>query len=184
MALIRTTAPTTEPVTLSELKIDLRIDGIESDTTLNSYIKAARELAEDFQNRAFFTQTFELSFDSFPEMPVKLPRPPLQSLVSVKYIDENGAEVPMNLTDFIVDTRSEPGRIAFKKDKQWPNVKLQSIDSVIFRFTAGFSDANKVSEAVKDAIKIYAAYRYDNPDAEDIPKAFYNALWLNRGVPV
>lgn len=184
MSLIRITGPTTEPVTLEKMKESLRMDGTESDNTITDLIKAAREAAEEFQNKAYFTQTWELSFDSLPSMPLTIPMPPLQSLTSVKLYDENGTEVSMNIDDFILDKRSEPGRIAFKKDKAWPSIKLQSIDAVVFQFVAGYSDMSKVPEKVKQAIELYSTYFYDHPDAEEPPEAFYNLLWPDRLVPV
>jgi uncharacterized phiE125 gp8 family phage protein len=168
------TAPAQDPVTVAEIKEYYRgIDGNEMDATIGNLIKAARDAAQNYQNRAFFTQTWEFSFDRFPTMPIEIPLPPLQNLVSVKYIDSDGAEHTMDLNDFIVDKRSEPGRVAFKSGKSWPYVQLQSIDSVIFQFTAGHNDINKVPQLVKHAYLLYVTYFLDHPDAEEPPKAFY-----------
>jgi uncharacterized phiE125 gp8 family phage protein len=179
------TAPAQDPVTLPEFKEYQRgIDGNDFDITITTLTKAAREAAQDYQNRAFFTQTYELSFDSFPNMPIKIPRPPLQSLVAVKYTDVNGLETTMNINDFVIDKRSEPGRIAFKSGKQWPSVKLQEIDSVVFQFIAGHSDINKVPNVVKLAYMVFITHRLDNPGSDDIPQAFYSLLGTDRLVPV
>jgi uncharacterized phiE125 gp8 family phage protein len=179
------TPPTTDPVTLPEFKNYQRgIDGDEFDTTITNLIKAARETAQGYQNRAFFTQTWELTLNSFPTMPCKIPLPPLQSVTSIKYTDENGTETAMNLADFIIDTDSEPGRIAFKKGKQWPSVTLQSINAVKIRFIAGYSDINKVPYTVKLAYMLYVTHRLDNPGSDGIPQAFYDLLSPERLVPV
>lgn len=177
--------PAADPVSVSEIKEYYRgIDGNELDTTINNLIKAARHAAQNYQNRAYFTQTWELSFDGFPTMPVKIPLPPLQDLESVRYIDSNGTEHTMNINDFIVDKRSEPGRVAFKVGKSWPSVQLQPIDSVIFRFVAGHNDTSKIPHSVKLAYMLYVTYFLDHPDAEEPPKAFYTLLSAERLVPV
>jgi uncharacterized phiE125 gp8 family phage protein len=147
-------------------------------------IKSARETAQNFQNRAYFTQTWEASFDFFPAMPLKIPRPPLQSVESIKYVDENGTEIAMNLADFIIDTDSEPGRIAFKRGKCWPSVVLQDINGLKIRFVAGHNDINKVPNAVKLAYMVYVTHRLENPEVNAPPDAFYNLLWPERLVPV
>lgn len=184
MSLKLITAPTQDPVTLAEMKEYLRVDGTEFDVTISSLIKAAREACQDFQNRAYFTQTWELSFDDFPRMPIEIPLPPLQSVTSVKYIDANGNEASINLADFIIDTDSEPGRIAFKTNKSWPHVTLQDINAVKIRFVAGYNDINKVPSAIKLAYMLYVSHRFTNPEDVDVPKAFYNLLWPGRLVPV
>jgi uncharacterized phiE125 gp8 family phage protein len=186
MSLKLITAPTTEPVTIQDqtTKDYLRLDGTDSDNSITALLKTAREEAENFQNRAYLTQTWELSFDTFPRMPLELPRPPLQSLVSVKLYGADGTEITMDINDFIVDTDSEPGRIAFKYGKTWSTIILREINAVKIQYKAGYTDVNKVSELVKTAIRIHAAHRYENPDGEDTPAAFRNLLWPDRIVPV
>jgi uncharacterized phiE125 gp8 family phage protein len=184
MGLKLITAPTLDPVTVTEMKEYLRIDGAEFDITISNLIKAAREAAQDFQNRAFYTQTWELSFDSFPCMPVELPLPPLQNVVSVKHFDKDGLETAMNLSDFVIDKRSEPGRIAFKPGKSWPSVQLQPIDSVVIQFTAGHNDISKVPYSVKLAYMVFITHRFENPGSQDIPQAFYSLLRAERMKPI
>lgn len=162
----------------------IRLDGEESDNNIPKLLKTAREEAEKFQNRAYLTQTWELSFDTFPTMPLELPRPPLQSLVSVKVHGADGTETTMDINDFIIDYDSEPGRITFKSGKTWPAVILREINAVKVQFKAGLISADNVPEMVKTAILVYAAHRYENPDGDDVPKAFYNLLWPDRIVPV
>lgn len=184
MGLKLVASPSADPVTVNEMREYGRADGAEFDITVASLIKAAREAAQDFQNRAFYTQTWELSFDSFPAMPIKIPLPPLQNIVSVKYTDKDGTETAMNLSDFVIDKRSEPGRIAFKKGKSWPTVELQPIDSVVIQFTAGNSDISKIPNTVKLAYMVFITHRLDNPGSEDIPEAFYSLLRSERVKPI
>jgi len=178
------TPPASEPVSLAEAKAYLRVDTNDEDALISGLITAAREYCESFQNRAYITQTWELSFDDFPNMPLKLPRPPLVSVESVKVIDSTGAETTLDPSDYIVDTDSEPGRIAFAYGKCWPSVTLQPVNAVKIRYTAGYDDAQKVPQSVKQAMLIYIAHRYENPDTDDVPEVVRTLLWPDRVVPV
>jgi len=148
---------------------------------LNTLIVAARTTAENFQNRAYMDRTYDLALDYFPSMPINLPMPPLKSVTSIQYTDQDGLTTTVTATDYIVDTIGEPGRVAFAKGKCWPSVTLQAVNGVVIRFVAGFDE---VPENVKLAIKFYVGFRFENPEMEDIPEAFYNLLWPDRMVPV
>jgi len=66
MTLRLITAPSAEPATVDEVKLDARIDGPELDATIELLIKAARQRCEDLTGRALITQTWELVLDEFP----------------------------------------------------------------------------------------------------------------------
>ncbi|BCJ86456.1 head-tail connector protein [Effusibacillus dendaii] len=184
MALKLITAPTEEPIALNDVKGYLRIDGTDFDALLTGLIKAAREYCEAFQNRAYVTQTWEMSLDAFPDLPLKLPKPPLQSVVSVKYTDQNGVESVFAPSNYLVDPVSEPGRLAFAYGKSWPSVTLQPVNAVKIQFVAGYGAAAAVPQAVKTAMMLYIAHRFENPDGDDVPEAVHSLLWAERVVPV
>lgn len=81
------TPPSEEVVTLVQVKSQLRIDSTIEDTYLGTLITAAREYCEMFQNRAYITQTWELTLDTWPRFPFKLPMPPLVSVTFIHYHD-------------------------------------------------------------------------------------------------
>lgn len=184
MALKLITAPAVEPVALQEAKDFLRVDGTDFDTLLTALIKAAREYCEAFQNRAYVTQTWQLTMDSFSALPLSLPKPPLQSVSSVKYTDQNGVETAFAPADYLVDAVSEPGRLAFAYGKSWPSVTLQPVNGVKIEYVAGYGAAEAVPEAVKTAMKLWIAHRFENPDSDDVPEAVHSLLWPDRMVPV
>jgi len=63
MGLKQTVAPALEPVSLTEAKLHLRIDTTAEDVLISSLIKAARQYCENYQRRAYITQTWELWLD-------------------------------------------------------------------------------------------------------------------------
>ena len=177
------TPPTTEPVTLAAVKEHLRLEVADTtyDANLNDLIVAARTEAENFQNRAYMERTYDLALDYFPQMPIRVPMPPLVSVESIKYTDEEGVITTLPDTDYIIDLISEPGRIAFAKGKNWPSVSLQSVNGVVIRFVAGTGSA---TENVKLAIKFFVGFRFENPEQEEMPEAFFDLLWPDRMISV
>jgi hypothetical protein len=119
MALRLIAPPTVEPVPLSDLKAFLRVDDgdTSNDATISALALSAREWAEVYTRRRFVTQTWQLSMDYFPgqidqrltgqtfsspfvsganallvgiRFGILLPFPPVQSISSFIYQNENG----------------------------------------------------------------------------------------------
>lgn len=140
MSLIVVTPPSAEPVSLEEAKAHLKVDHTDEDDFITTVITAALEYCEGFQARAYISQTLELTLDQFPsESSFKVPRPPLQSVASITYTDTDGTAAVMAATDYLVDTRSQPGRVALGYSKSWPSVTLQPVNGVVVRLTAGYA---------------------------------------------
>lgn len=184
-------APTVEPVSADEAKLYARIDHDTEDTIIANWIKTARAEAEKYQRRAFTTQTWEMTYDTFPITPIEITRAPLISVLTIKYFDFENTEttlynslVPVGTeSNYIVDTDSTPGRIALAFGVSWPTTTLRSINAVKIRYTAGYgAAATDVPAEVKDAIYIYCAWRNENRTAEsgEMPEQFYNVLRPSR----
>lgn len=188
MVLRLITAPTAEPVTLAEMQTHIRDTTGDFDGIITGLIKAGREAAEDYQNRRYITQTWELTLDTLPKIPLKLGDPPLQSVEFVRLYDVDGNETDVPVTDFTIDCDSEPGRITFKQGKCWPSIQLRDINCFKVQFKVGLlnTDVAKIPEKVKLAIKLFVSYYLDNPDAalDQPPAAFYNLLGSDRRIPV
>ena len=186
------TAPQAESVALAEAKDFLKISNNDEDALIEAWINAAREWCEDYQNRVYITQTWELSLDEFPrESIIKIPLPPLQSITSIKYYDTDGTEYEFLSTNYEVDIYSEPGRISLGYNKSWPSTILRPINGVIITFTAGYGDAAKdVPEKVKQAIKVLIGELYEHREITDIkelkevPFAIHSLLNFDRIWPI
>lgn len=199
------TAPLMEPVTVEDVRLHTRIDYITEDSMLATWISTAREMAETFTRRSLIYQTWELSFDKFPtDTFLYLPRPPLVQVFKMSYIDSESTETTMyqsheydlatespsitdddttGVDDWIIDTRSEPGRIGLAYDESWPAVTLRPIDALRIRYRAGYGEtAETVPACFKDAIMLYCAHRYENRTAESgsVPAQFYDLMRSER----
>lgn len=90
-----------------------------------------------------------------------LPKPPLVSVNSIKYIDTNGVQQTMDPSLYLVDTVSEPGRITPAYGQTWPTIREQA-NAVEVNFTCGYGAAAAVPEGIKRWMKIRVATIYNN----------------------
>lgn len=195
MALKQIAAPAVEPVTLTEAKthIKVELEDTAEDDLITRLIKAAREYCENFQNRVYISQTWDLVLDAWPyKNYVEIPLPKLQSITSVKYYDQSGTESTLADSEYIVDTDSYVGRISLAYNCSWPSAILQPINSIRIRFVAGYGDdAASVPERVKQAMLLLIGYWFDNREAaltgsvsKEIEFAVHALLAQDRVVPV
>lgn len=141
------------------------------DTTEDAYIESlitsAREYCEAFTRRALATQTIEAYFDRFPITGrLELPRPPLQSVISVKYKDSAGAETTMEAnTDYIVDDESNIGAIVLPYGKSRPSFEPYAVNPIRVRYVAGYSESNPIPKSIKRAMLLLIGHWYENREA-------------------
>jgi uncharacterized phiE125 gp8 family phage protein len=143
--LIVITPPAKEPISLEQAKRWLREDSDDQDDVIEDLITVCRLYGENYTRRAYVTQTLELSLPSFPwnTTIVELPRPPLQSVISVKYVDTSGNLQlidPLSGTNsYQVDTRREPGLIKPTYLNFWPATR-NDFNAVQIRYVVGYPD--------------------------------------------
>jgi len=160
------TAPTIEPLTISDIESHSRLYSPDERVLIESYIVAARELVETWTNRALITQTWVLWLDSFPCGHMSIPRPPLQAVTSITYFDEAGEEGTFSAENYIVDTASVPGRVALNASAMWPTTTLRAVNGVRVEFVAGYGDtADDVPMTIRQAMRLLVADWYENREA-------------------
>ena len=163
------TAPENEPVTVADASRHLRLNDstlqAEEYPLVEALIQSAREAidgARGWVGRALITQTWELVLDEFPCDEIRITLPPLQTIVSIKYDDANGAEQTVSSANYIVDTSSEPARVVPVSTFFWPPTK-DKINAVRVRFTAGYGDDGAdVPMPIRAAMLIMIANLYEN----------------------
>lgn len=164
-----TTRPDSEPVSLGVAKEHLRTYGDHEDVIIqNIYIPTARQYCEDRTNRQFMTATLELSLDGFPPgcQPIPVPRAPLRSVSSIVYQGSDGTETTMPTSDYIVDTRHEPGRIFPAAGKSWPATKHRNAAAtVLVEFEAGYGEAWEVPHGLFSAMLLLIGHYYYHREA-------------------
>lgn len=156
---VRTVEPLQEPITIEEAKQQARITHDQSDGLLSSYIRTAREVAEDYLGRGLFTQTWKLTLDWFEDV-IYLPMAaPLQSVSSVKYYDDAGTLQTLNSTYYTVDTTCRPGRIYRAPNQYWPTVQSDRITGAVeITYVVGWTNIALIPERIKQGIRLYVTY--------------------------
>lgn len=188
-ALTITTAPAAEPVSTAEAKAHCNVTISTDDTYIDTLITAARVWAEQFTRRTFITTVYSLKLDGFPANEMRIPLPPLTTTnFAVSYLDTAGTSTNLTVTtDYIIDTASEPGRLAPAWGKVWPVTRGQFND-VTIAYTAGYGSAgSSVPGPIKHAIKILVSHWYEHRETiitgtivSDVPQSAEALLWPYR----
>lgn len=164
------TAPTVQPLTLEETKRHLRVDHSDEDDLISIYIEAATSYVDGeygFLGRALVEQTWELVIDKFPENEIKIPLPPLQSVVTIEYDDVDGSPQTLSTAEYTVDTALEPGWVVPPTLGIWPTV-FDGINSVRIRFVAGYPTTTdsppdprgNIPRAIRQAMLLHVGSMY------------------------
>jgi uncharacterized phiE125 gp8 family phage protein len=171
--------PTSEPVTLAEIKAHLRIDFTDDDEIIGLYLAAARQQAEKYTGCGFIEQTWDLYLDAFPHgnhegfhrrrhsNVIEIAKAPLLDVIGVFYLDGNGDEQELSADLYDVDVTSLPARIV--PVSSWPSIKVAA-NAVRVQFTVGFKNADSpalddVPAPIKAAILLTLGHLYANRES-------------------
>ncbi|MDH4981297.1 head-tail connector protein [Hyphomicrobium sp. D-2] len=188
MALVLTSAPALEPVTVSEAKAHLRVDGTAEDTLIGSLILTSRLHIEAALGLALITQGWRLKLDRWPkDGAVELPLGPVQAVTDVRVLDGAGVAQTVPPESYVADVASSPARIVPRG--AWP-VPGQRTNGIEIDFSAGFgAAAGNVPAPVRQALLLLVAHWYEHRDPIEvgskttaIPAAVSNLLMPYRAV--
>ena len=160
MGLTLDTAPALEPITLAEAKAHLRITSTDDDVYITTLITVAREWAETYTARALITQTWDWTLDGFPAEP-RVPKPELQSILSINYVDTDGDSQLLAASKYQVDISYKPARVMPAYGEAWPATRSQ-FNAVTVQFKAGYGDsASDVPAAIRQAMLLIIGELYE-----------------------
>ena len=176
-----TTAASLYPVTLTEAKSHLKVDTSADDTYIESIIKAATQLSEEYTNRFFINTVIDQTCSSFAELQT-LFKSKDNDVQYVKYYDSNESLQTLADTEYDKMLSYEPAQIQLADGKSFPDITKRN-DAVICRYTVGYgSAASDVPEIIKQAILLTIGNFYQNRNsvvvgriATELPQ---NVKWL------
>jgi uncharacterized phiE125 gp8 family phage protein len=165
----RTVNPTIDPVTLTEAKLHLRVDGDDEDTLIEGIITAAVDFFEKRTGRALISQTWRYTIDDWSANWEHinpgwfyLPKAPLASVTSIYYTATDGSSTLWDAANYTVDTNSEPGRLALAYGKTWP-VTRKVVNAIVITYVAGYgATAADVPVGIKRALMVLISDLYNN----------------------
>jgi uncharacterized phiE125 gp8 family phage protein len=163
MTLILTSPPAAEPLSLTEAKAHLRVDGTDEDTLISSLVTAARVHVETSTRRALLTQGWTLALDDWPARGlVEIPLAPLQAMSGIEIYDEDGVPETLDADAYEVDAASLPPRILRRRGHVWPRPGLLA-GGIHIDLTVGYGDtAADVPEPLRQAVRLLAAHWFEH----------------------
>ena len=171
MTRILKTAPTVEPLTLTEAKEQIRVTWDEENNLINLLIAVARMRIEEYINRALITQTWNMYLDAFPakNAAIEIVPTPLISVTSIAYTDEDGAAQTLTEnTDFTVDKHLTPGRIVPIYAGSWPIVRTIP-NAVTLEFVSGYgATAASVPSPIRQAMLLLIGHLFEHRESVNI----------------
>lgn len=191
MGLITIIEPSSEPVSLDDMKLFLRVDESNTmdDALIGSLILAARRWAEVYTQRRFVRQTLRLLMDFFPgyidqklvgqnvsspfvsganavlvgiRYAMRLPCPPIHDIAAFNYLDVNGATTAMvEGTNYVADLASQPARLMPVFGQMWPVARVIA-NAVIVDYVVGYGGNITVGAAA--ASKLLSGHVFSQMD--------------------
>ena len=160
----QSTPPSAEPVSLAECKNHLRVDIAEDDTVITNMALAARQQVENETRRQLIDASFTLVLPEFPDV-IELPRPPLDSVTSIKYYDSGGTLQTLAAAKYSVDTTGTVARVRPAYGESWPATR-DVWNAVEIVYKAGYgAAASAVPEPLRMAILLLLGHWYEHREA-------------------
>jgi len=179
-----TSTPAENPITVQEVKDFARIDGNDEDELIETFISSVRDACELWLGRILVERSVKILFSEWNREVVELPFPPLVSVTSFKTIDEDGVETVYSSDNYYVITEAIPGRIVLKTNASIPTTSIRSISGYCVEYQAGYGAASNVPPSIKEALKLWVTWVWENrnltPEPPAEARAFLNLYRVSR----
>lgn len=163
------TPSTVLPIDAYYAKLHIRAISAVEDELVDSWIMAATQYFEEQTGRPIMRAIFEYWLDAFPvETMIELPHPPLVSVVSVVYVDADGATTPFDdgasPATASWQVRAPSGVYARRGlvepiyGSVWPTTRAEA-GAVRIRYEAGYaSTSDEVPALIKAALLLLVGH--------------------------
>lgn len=181
-------APVATPVSLSEVKDQLRVEHTDDDALLLRLIKTASAYidAKGALGHAIISQKWGQWVTSVPPQSVRLAMGPVIAVSDVKYYDENGVLQADDLNNYHVTGTGFTTQIGPKVGFGWP-VTQDRADAIRIEYAAGYgAAAADVPETLRHAMMLLIGHWYDNrenamkDELSNIPYGFDMLIDMHR----
>lgn len=162
MSITIVTPPASEPVSLAEVKLFLRIDQDVEDTLITTLIGAAREAVEAACGRALITRRVRESLDIWRRDAVGgavLGVGPVVDVVAVRLLADNGSQSVIDPERYRLEGGRDRPRLVFASGVP---ATLRTVGGIEIEYDAGFADdASDLPVALRLATLQIVASLYD-----------------------
>lgn len=167
MGLTRTVRPDRVPVEI----VDLRrwINWLDDDSTHDAELERLAEDAADTVERhvrtSLITQTWQ--WQTHADHVFEAPRPPLQSVESIRAFNRDNVATTIDPADYAVITGRSPGLIVMREGFSWPT--LRQYEPIEITFVCGFGDESAdVPVAYRTALMQLVAFEFEHRGDREI----------------
>lgn len=176
--------PISEPITLEDARMHLRLTADSNndsppvyshpeDALVRSLISAARDYCEQNLMRSLAPQIVETVLDAFPANEIQLLGSPIVQIISIIYVDSNGASQTMAPFDYVLDNVQEPGWVLPQMSTPWPTA-LAAANSVRIRYETGYTGVadspndRPMPASIRQAMMLLIGHWYENREAINV----------------
>lgn len=161
-ALSRVLAPESEPISLAEAKLYLRVDGSDEDALIASLVTAARDAAEEYLHKSLAEQQWRLTYEDYAPAATPLPKGPVREILSVTRRSRNGSESIVS---------AEVYHLSARGDALHFETAILSHEVEIL-YTTGYGEDNEIPASIRQGMLIHMAALYeDRIGSGDLPAA-------------
>jgi uncharacterized phiE125 gp8 family phage protein len=181
-------APATTPITLAEVKDQLRVEGSDDDVILTRLIDVAVAYTDvkGALGQAMITQKWGQWVHSTPPQTVSLILGPVTGVTAVKYYDTDGVLQTDTLSNYQVTGTEFATTIGPKSGFNWPVTQDRS-DAIRIEYEIGYGTATTdVPQTIRHALMLLVGHWYDNrentqmDELSNIPFGFESLLNMHR----
>ena len=163
--LTRVTAPASEPVTLTEAKLYLRVDSTIEDSLITDLIVAARMSAESYLRKSLISQTWKIIYNDIVDAEVELLMLPVVSVASVVVVSRDASTQTISPVSYYLNATKN--KLIFDNPPTGFAIEIT--------YNTGYGTASQVPAPIKYGILAHIAQMYDERGNYDIPQ---NAIAL------
>ena len=172
MALVLTSGPAVEPVTLAEAKAHLRVDGTAEDTLIGSLIVTSRLHVEAALGLALITQGWSYFIDAWPPgRELALPLRPFRASRRCGSTRTTSSLQTVASDTYLLDGAGSPARLVRKSNLTWPKPSRVA-NGIEIALVAGYGDAAaSVPAPIRQAVLLLIAHWYEHREPVEIGAA-------------
>lgn len=160
------TPPAAEAVGLEMAQAHCHVYTEEDDDFLQQLISASREMTEKNTRRQLITATWTLTARRWPQVDyIELPKPPLQGVTKIEYLDPEGTLTTLDAATYRVITNAAVGRVSLRSGQQWPSAADED-GAIVVTYVAGYGDSpDDVPKLLQQSILMRVAHWYENRES-------------------